>query len=363
MLQYKAVTYTNRNTPLTITDNTLPVTVKNDGTYDLDTKKILIKVKLAALNPVDGLLRNTAVPVLFRAKKGYGFDYSGEVVAIGPQAASQTGLSAGDAVSGMFMLVFGMGTLSEFLLVNPFKESGACILKKPEKLSFEEAAAYPLVFGTARDMFKYGEQKSSTFKKTLVIGAGTSVGRYVVQLAKQLYNSEEIVVTCSSASESILRELGATLVIDYKVHKSALNPTLESVKESGKFDAIFDCCGNGDLFSEINEIIKPKKEGGAYVTIVGDKKARFEASAFGLVLLNSTSFFREIASKLGFLLYNYGRVMLMASEENAKTLASYFQKFDIKVFVDSVYPFEKFQEAIDRVTSNKARGKVVVNVQ
>lgn len=361
MLEFNSVTYTDKNLPLAITVESLPVEEKADGTLVVDDKNILVKVKLASLNPLDAFLKSSAIPYLFRGKKGYAYDYSGDVVAIGASAASKTGLALGDAVCGLNYLIFGKGTLSEYTLVDPFVLSGETIQKKLNSLTYEEAASYPLVFGTAQVMFDYC--KLSTFKKVLIIGAGTSVGRYCVQLAKQVYNSEHIVVTCSGASEELMRELGATEVIDYKKQKSILNSVLESVKTSGQFDAIFDCCGNGDLLGYINGILRSKEEGGAYVTIVGDFKPVFSDSFFSLFFRNyGSAILRNISGKLGLLLYDYTRIMITPSEKWASKLITYFEEKHFKIFIDSVYTFDNFQEAVDRISSNQARGKVVVNI-
>lgn len=92
----RAVTYTNRNTPLMIYQTNLPVQFQN-GNYTIEPNKILVKVKLAALKPVDLFVRSVALPYIFRGPKGFGSDYSDDIVAIGPKAKIKTTLSVGDA--------------------------------------------------------------------------------------------------------------------------------------------------------------------------------------------------------------------------------------------------------------------------
>lgn len=360
MFEFKAVTYTNRNDPLSITTTTLPVTTGPDGTYSVAGDKVLVKVKLASLNPVDNFLRSAAIPYLFRAAKGFGTDYSGDVVAIGADAAAKTGLAVGDAVCGLNSDPFGKGTLAEYVLVDPFQQLGCTIHKKPKSLSYQQAAAYPLVFGTAQTMFDHSDCKD--LKKVLILAAGTSVGKFLVQLAKQVYGVPEIVVTCSGTTEPEARELGATEVINYREYKLILNPVLDSVKKSGKFDLILDSAGNGDLFDNMLDILRSKQEGGTYVTIVGDIKPAFSESMFSMLFANYKSQFRAVWGMLGRLPYKYVFHMLPPDAEWAAKLARYFDEKDIKVVIDSVYPFEKFQDGLDRLVSNKARGKVVIDI-
>lgn len=358
-LNFRAVTYTDRNLPLQITETQLPVTEK-DGKYEIESTKILVKVQLAAINPVDNFLRSITLPYLFRSPKGYGFDYSGDIVAIGSGAEAKTNLHVGDAVCGLNRNIFAAGTLSEFILVDPFGVSGRTIVRKPETLSYQQAAAYPLVFGTAQTMF---DQVDKNPKKVLILGAGTSVGRYLVQLAKQVYGAEEIVVTCSGKTEETAKNLGATLVIDYTVHKTLTVPVLESVKATGKFNAIFDAAGNGDLFGVMEEIIVGRKDGGTYVTVVGDVKPVFKDGMFTMLVANFASQVRAVRSLVHLLPYKYVFHMLEPESTWAAKLALYFAEKDIKVFVDSTYKFEDFQKGIDRMVLNKAQGKVVIDIQ
>lgn len=364
---FRAVRYKNKNTPLAIKSASLPVKQNNAGDLEVQTNRILVKVKAAALNPVDLLLKSAAYPAMSFGEKGFASDYSGDVVAIGSSAAAKTNLQVGDRVCGINQVPFGDGTLAEFTLVNPFKKSGASIRKIPGKLSYEQAAAYPLVFGTAESLFEFCKHQkngksTNSFNKVLILGAGTSVGRYTVQLAKQVYGSEHIVVTCSGKTEAIARQYGATEVIDYTKNKNILNPVLESVKTTGKFDAILDCCGNSDLFPNIGDIIKTRSESATYVTLVGDAKADYSKGLLSTVLKNFNAGFRSVKSVLGFLPYYYGFITVNGSHSWPDHLVEYLEENDIDVAIDSVYTFEDFQKAADRLESNRAVGKVVITI-
>lgn len=359
--EFKAVKWTNKNTPLQIKTDTLPISKDAAGNFDVPSDKVLVRVRAAALNPVDLILKNVAIPGLFRAEKGFGSDYSGDVVAIGSSAQQKTHLSVGDKVCGINQQLFGNGTLSEYSLVDPFKESGESIRKIPGSLSYEEAAAYPLVFGTAELLFDQC-RKGNTYHKVLILGAGTSVGRYCVQLAKQVYGSEHIVVTCLGKTEPLARELGATEVIDYTKNKSILNPVLESVRDTGKFDAILDCCGNSDLFPQITNIIRDRSDWGSYNTLVGDAKIDYLGNMYALIFKNLGATVRGIRSRLGLLSYYYGSVRVLGSGAWADKLPGYFEHKNIKVYVDSVYEFGEFAKAVERLQSNRATGKIVVRI-
>ncbi|GEQ70450.1 hypothetical protein JCM33374_g4127 [Metschnikowia sp. JCM 33374] len=362
MLKFNAVKYKNKSSGFPVVEDSLPVKVE-DGKYILPSEDdILVKVHAAALNPVDVIIKNSFPDWLFKGDKGFGMDYSGEVIAIGSAAAASTGFAVSDKIAGLVQNFFGIGTISEYILINPKKPDGINARKIPQNLSYQEGAAFPLVFGTAQSMFD-SVQKGNSFNKVLVLGAGTAVGRYCVQLASKVYGSKHIVVTCSGRTEEVIRELGATSVIDYTKHKSILNPVLESLKEYGEFDAIFDCCGNSDLFPQISSILKPRKDFGSYVTIVGDSKANFQTGSMGSLVLGNLSVGLRVAkSWLGFLPYFYTQTLLDVSGSWPDKCVKHLQDGKVKVSIDSEYLMSETQKAVDRLQSNKASGKVIVNI-
>lgn len=363
-LTFKAVTWKNRDSAFEIGNTSLDLKTDSQGNYIVGPGQVLVKVHFAALNPVDLVLKNIATPGLFRAQKGIGFDYAGKVVAIGADAASAKNIQVGDEVCGInWKVLAAQGTVAQYTLVDATSSSGASIRKKPAKLSLEQAAAYPLVFGTAQSLFT-AVPTNNTFRRILVIGAGTSVGRYAIQLAKFVYGSEQIVVTCSGKSREAITALGATDMIDYTQHKSILSPVLEVVKASGPFDAVLDCVGNSDVLAEASTIIKPRKEGGAFVTIVGDTKANYQHESIGALLRHYLLFFRLLRDYIGWLPYHYQWVMLNPLGDLwASQIAKVIDENDVVIDIDSVYPIEDIQTAVDRLRTNRAVGKVVIKIE
>lgn len=99
------------------------------------------------------------------------------------------------------------GGLAEFVIVRADR-----LHPKPERLSWVEAAAFPLVFQTAwralvtRAAVRPGET-------VLVLGAGGGVATAIIQIAK-LAGARVLAVTSSPARAATVRELGADEVFD-----------------------------------------------------------------------------------------------------------------------------------------------------
>lgn len=360
---YKAVTYQSSQLPLKISEVTIPAEQK-DGVFSVSENDILIKVKVAALNPVDSILKNSLHPWIARGENIFGKDFAGDVVAIGTVAAGRTPLKIGDRVAGVVQgMSFKNGSLAEYVLVNAFDESGKATTKIPDGLSYEQAAALPVVLGTAYQAVETAVANKSQLKKVLVLGGATSVGRFAVQLLKNVHGAEEIVASCSGRSAEAIKGYGATSIIDYTQHKLLLEPVLESVKESGPFDFILDCCGNNDLFGHLDTILRPKAEGGSYATVAGDDKYTYASASMLLMMKNSFwMILRALKGRLNLLSYLYQFIMLDLSRERFSAALNLVEDGALKVDIDSEYEFADFQKAVDRQLTNKAAGKVLIKI-
>ena len=87
------------------------------------------------------------------------------------------------------------------------------LIPLPDDVSFEQAAALPIAYGTAHRMMiaRGGVRAGET---VLILGAGGGVGTACVQIAK---NVGAVVIACASSKTKLdrLRELGADHLIDY----------------------------------------------------------------------------------------------------------------------------------------------------
>src|SRR5712691_9765035 len=127
-----------------------------------------------------------------------GLDMAGEVAEVGPGVS---GWKPGDRV-----------------LVNPLNKKKGLMGEMldgamPANVSFEDAAALPVAYGTAHRMLVTHDTVKAG-ERVLVLGASGGVGTGCVILAK-LLGAE--VISCAGSEEKLrrLRELGADEAIDY----------------------------------------------------------------------------------------------------------------------------------------------------
>ena len=174
---------------------------------------VILRVGACALNYHDIFTRNGMPGINVPMPLIIGIDVAGEVVEIGTEV---TGFKVGDRVlvdpidrvkGGLLGETFN-GGLAEFVRV----PAHMLIPIKPE-ISFAEAAALPVAYGTAyRMMVTRGTIQPG--ETVLILGASGGVGTCCVQLAK---SAGAKVIACASSDDKLarLKKLGADDLINY----------------------------------------------------------------------------------------------------------------------------------------------------
>src|SRR6266566_5959975 len=142
-----------------------------------------------------------------------GLDMAGEIAEVGPGVA---GWKAGDRVL-VNPLNKKKGLMGEMLdggMAQYCRVAADQLIAMPAGVSFEDAAALPVAYGTAHRML-ITHRTVTAGERVLVLGASGGVGTGCVILAKHL-GAE--VIACASSEDKMrrLKELGAEEVIDVR---------------------------------------------------------------------------------------------------------------------------------------------------
>jgi NADPH:quinone reductase-like Zn-dependent oxidoreductase len=176
---------------------------------------VLIQLRAASLNRLDLWVRrglpSVPKPRILGAD-GAGIDESGRRVVINP------GLEHGDRIT-----VIGEhtdGTDAELIAI-----PASNVYPIPDGVSFEEAAAFPLVFETVYRMLvtRAGLQAGEW---VLVWGAGSGIGSASIVLAKAL-GARVIATSSSDAKLELARGLGADAIVNHET-----GDVVEAVREA-----------------------------------------------------------------------------------------------------------------------------------
>jgi NADPH:quinone reductase-like Zn-dependent oxidoreductase len=166
--------------------------------------EVLVRVKAAGINPVDGAVRAGYFPLLGEPPFILGWDMSGTVEALGPGVKD---IKVGDSVFGMPRFPKQAAAYAELAAV-PADE----IALKPEDIDHIHAGALPLAGLTAwQGLVRHGGLKQG--QRVLIHAAAGGVGHLAVQIAKA--RGAYVIVTASPEKLDFAQKLGANEVIDY----------------------------------------------------------------------------------------------------------------------------------------------------
>lgn len=202
---------------------------------------VLVRATATSVNPVDWKIREGYLQGAYPHHLPIipGWDVAGVVEAVGP--AVRTGLQVGDEVWGYVRRDdIAAGTAAELV---PAPER--TLARKPDSLSFEEAASVPLAGLTAYQALTEALQVGEG-DRVLVHAASGGVGQFAVQIARSL--GAEVIGTASAANHDLVRSLGASEVLDHRA-----GPIGEQLaRVGGPVDAVLDLVG-GEAMADIAE--------------------------------------------------------------------------------------------------------------
>jgi len=174
---------------------------------------VVLRVRATALNYHDVFTRRGMPGIRIAMPAIMGLDIAGEIAAIGPGVS---GWRLGERVLGdpINRVEGGLtgetvhGGLAEYCRLRAHQ-----LVRIPDGVTFEEAAALPCAYGTARRMMHTNGHIASG-EKVLILGASGGVGVCCVQLAKAA-GATVIAAAGSEEKAARLRALGADHTINY----------------------------------------------------------------------------------------------------------------------------------------------------
>ena len=297
--------------------------------------QVLIQVHAASVNRSDWETL-TARPFYVRLGGGgfwkpkrqvLGSDIAGQVVEAGSDA---TDFPLGAEVLGD-ILYHGNGGFAEFVAV----PERAPLVAKPEAITFEQAAAIPqgavlaLQGMRARGGVQPGQQ-------VLVNGAGGGAGTFALQIAKTM--GAEVTGVDAGHKFEVMRSAGADNVIDY---------TVEDFTRLGiRYDRILDFVGSRSIFAQRRALVAD----GTYLLVGGSMPRLMQAVLVGwLITRRSDRQMRLLVAK--------------PNRDDLGELVDMVARGELTPMIDKVYDLNEVPEALGRLGSGGALGKLVIKVR
>jgi NADPH:quinone reductase-like Zn-dependent oxidoreductase len=216
--------------------------------------EVLVRVRACALNHLDLWSRNGIAGIQFPLPLIPGSDIAGEIAGVGAGATrakvgDKVVLSPGVACGQCAACASGDDSQCRWYKLIGYMRNGGCAeyvvapevnaLPMPQGLSFEEAAAVPLVFLTAWHMLITRAQLKAG-EDVLVLGAGSGIGSAAIQIAK-LIGARVIATAGDPMKFEKARALGADEMIQHG--KQDISEEVRRLTGKRGVDVVFEHVG------------------------------------------------------------------------------------------------------------------------
>ena len=310
-----------------------------DPQISKDTE-ILVRLQAAGVNPIDTKLRKRGSFYPQLQPTVLGCDGAGVVESVGSSAEN---FQVGDEVYFCNSGLGGpTGNYAELAVVD-----ARFVAKKPQSLSFVEAAAAPLVLITAWEAL-YDRGRLQAGQKALIHAGAGGVGHVAVQLAK--LQGTEVCTTIGSVEKAeFVRQLGVDRPILYK-QTDFVQAVLDWTAGEG-VDLAFDTVG-GETFAKTFPAVKVY---GDLVTILAPDPATNWKVARN----------RNLRISLELMLTPMVERLVEAQQDQAKILqqcARLIDQGDLKVQLSETFPLQDAAEAHRLLETGSMMGKIALAI-
>jgi len=312
----------------------------------IEPNEVLVRVRAAALNRLDLQIQAGHTPTQVRLPHIGGSEVAGEIALLGSQVKGfelgqpvavapyflKTDSLANEEITYLNSDLLGLDTSGGF--AEYVKVPGSSLVKIPEELSFEEAAAQTLTTLAAWRMLvaKAGVRPGET---VLVLAAGSGVGSAAIQIAK-LWGAQVIATASSQAKLEKAQAAGADQVINTETH---------------------------DFVREIRELTAGR---GADIVVEHVGQATWprsiECVAANGRLVTSGATTGSAGQVNIWDLYNR-QIMLIGSyggtKDDLKEILRFTSEGRLNATIDKVFPLEQVQFAQERLAARQQYGKII----
>lgn len=319
----------------------LDIKINNINIPDINSNQVLIKVKAAALNPLDILNINGTTKLIHNYKMPLtlGNELSGVIEMVGDKVKD---FKKGDKVYTL-LPIDNIGAFAEYVAVD-YKY----ISLIPDGFDFETSAAIPLASLTIYQAL-FEELKVEKNKTLLITGASGSFGLIAVPIAKHF--GLNVIVTGNKSQKDLLLNLGASKFIDYK--QENFSQLISNV------DYIIDTVG-GSVFNDCLKVLKPS---GTLLSLKNVPNKEF-AIKNNLPKISKLIFslvgkkYDKLAKQQN---KTYKFMFVKANGEQLKKLTPIVQQNKIKPIIDKrIFYIDDIKDAFNYMVNKNHQGKIII---
>ncbi|OGK23861.1 hypothetical protein A2954_07165 [Candidatus Roizmanbacteria bacterium RIFCSPLOWO2_01_FULL_37_12] len=307
----------------------------------------LIKIKACALNHLDLHLLKGRLDIPFPHIPGS--DVAGVIIEVNSMGKLKVGqdvvvnpaIPCGQCsrcrkgLSCEIVIIFGYKTQGGYAeyVVAPIKQ----LYPKPQNLSFEEAAAFPLTFLTAYHML-VGRVKLQRGETIFIWGASGGLGSAAIQIAK--YLGARIIAAVSNDDDAKrINKTGVEQIVNYK--KVNVEKLVNKFTKGKKVDVVFESIGVKTWNISL-AILRPHGR----VVIAGTTSGAVASQDLSDVYYFQYTIF---GSRMG-------------TKEEFEQVLKLVEAGKLKPIIDKVFPLKDVKKALKRLEESTHFGKIILRI-
>ncbi|WP_245881680.1 quinone oxidoreductase family protein [Streptomyces milbemycinicus] len=298
--------------------------------------QIVVRAHAVALNNADAAMLAAADPTAGGSGKEYqaGYEFAGEIAVVGDGVDTAT---VGQRVMGTTPAGFAQYVLADQRHVLPI----------PDGVDFTEACALPTGLLTEHRALTTGGYQPG--QSLLITGAASSMGLIGVQIARALGAGPIVATTRSAGKHDLLKQAGADIIV-VTSEQDLTQAVLDATAGEG-VDLALDHVG-GQTFAAC---LPATKVDGTVVNIgrldTAAATIDLDALSYRHLRVHGVSFGFTRAAELGAVIAAAGQDLLPAVADGR-----------VRPLIDSILSFNTADQAVTRLRSHRALGKIVLTV-
>src|SRR3954462_10201723 len=293
---------------------------------------VVISVKAASVNFPDGLIIENKYQFKPPLPFSPGSELSGVIKEVG-EAVSPW--KAGDCV----MAFTTYGAFAEEVKVEATR-----LARLPAKMSFEEAAAFVLTYGTSDHALR-DRAALAAGETLLVLGAAGGVGIAAIEIGKALGAR---VIACASSEDklAVCREHGADATINYA--SEDLRERVKALTEGRGVNVVYDAVGGAATEPAFRSLAWRGR-----LLVIGFAAGEIPKLPLNLALLKG-------ASAVGVFWGDFARREPQRFAESIRQLGRWFAEGRLRPHISQRFPLEEAPRALELMAARRVKGKLVL---
>ena len=319
----KTYRVTDFDTPAALTDCSVPSPAQGQA---------LVDIRACGLNFADLLMSKGTYQETPKLPFSLGMEPAGVIKGLGPDT---TGPPPGTRV----VVFSGQSGLAE----QGVFDASRC-LPMPHNMSFEDAAAFQIAYGTSHMALDY-KARLAPGETLVVLGAAGGVGLTAVEIGKVMGAR---VIACARGQDKleICRKAGADHIIDTNTQDIR-----EEILALGGADVVYDAIG-GEQFNAAFRACKPD----ARILLIGFASGNLPEVRPNHMLVKNITL-------IGFYWGAYLKFRPEVLTASLQQLLDWYSSGKIKPHVSHTEPLERVYSALELLRTRKSTGKVVVTME